>query len=125
MSDRVENPLENAHTNLDQLRVGGAKIHSPLHLLDLLLTGKNPNIRRTIIETEDDEVALQKKQVYFESALSSVYGEIIVAATKRFGIEFVARASEGDLTRKEVANSYNHDDEVLHQIVMNVGSARG
>jgi hypothetical protein len=127
VSERDLNPLEKAHTRLHQLRAGGAWLNSSLHLLDVLLSGKTPNVRSTMSETEVDEFVVQKKIGQFDSALKAVYGEIILSAAQRFGNDFVMRASTESLTEYEMSGSFNPSVllELPEQPTIESGVARG
>jgi hypothetical protein len=106
--ERDLNPLENAHRRFGQLRSGGAWLNSPLRLLDTLLTAKDPNDCLMKLDEEDDELASVAyiKSEQFDSALKAVYGEIILAATQKFGADFVLRAGANKLTEHELSGCF-------------------
>lgn len=111
MSKRSINPLEDARRRHEQLRSGGSWLNgSPLHLMDMLLSGKNPNISADKLQ-EEDQASIDRREEKFDSALLAIYGEIILTATERFGPEFVLRASQGDLSPEEMSGHYFVTDE--------------
>lgn len=118
-------PLGNANRRLDQLRAGDAGVNSSVRLLGVLLDGRRPKTRVEPPQTDDEKTLLQAREHQFDSALMGVYGEIILAATKRFGSEFVSRAAIGELTSEELSGTYCPEEESLHEIAFNAGGARG
>lgn len=124
MSERVTSPLESARRRHEQLRSGGSWLNgSPLHLMDMLLSGKNPNISADKMQ-EEDQAAINRREDKFDSALMAIYGEIILTATEKFGPEFVLRASQGELSQEELSGEYFTRDEI-HTVALNAGGSRG